>query len=426
MRFVELAGNFNRAWTIKAQHGRRKSALLFGLCAALTFCLEPVSRSDSASPPVPQSYFGLHIHHIGNTTPWPDVPFAEWRLWDAHVAWPNLEPRPGQWHFELLDSYVTAAEEHGVNILLPLGLSPTWASARPNERSTYQAGNAAGPGRIEDWRNYVRTVARRYKGRIHDYEIWNEPNYKGFWTGSTEEMIALTRDAEKVIHEIDPSAIIVSPSATTVAGEQWLSEFLAGGGGKYVDVIGYHLYVMPQPPEETLPLLNKVRQIMQENGVQEKPLWNTEMGWAFPKPFPSGELAAAYLVRTYLLCWSRGVQRLYWYAWDNHGWVSIETTERDNKTLAPAGRAYATVQTWMVGARLTECSQDGAQAWTCKLSRNGATQWIVWNAGGAKSYIPPAQWHAKFIVSLQGVSQAVTKSGFDAGPSPVLVTSATR
>ena len=80
--------------------------------------------------PVPASFFGMHIHHAGGATPWPEVPFAEWRLWDAGVAWPSIEPRRGQWQFAELDRYVDLAQHAGVGLLLPLGLSPGWASAR--------------------------------------------------------------------------------------------------------------------------------------------------------------------------------------------------------------------------------------------------------------------------------------------------------
>ena len=296
-------------------------------------CQENPSIPAMSDQPIPASFFGMHIHRAGGATPWPEVPFAEWRLWDAFVAWPSLEPRKGQWHFEMLDRYVALAERGGVGLLLPLGLSPAWASSRPSEKSTYSPGNAAEPTDIRDWRTYVRTVATRYKGRIHEYEIWNEPNLKGFWTGDVGQMIDLTREAYEVIHRIDPDARVVSPSATGPNGAGWLREFLRRGGGQYVDVIGYHFYVMPQPPEMMVPLINNVREVMRENGAGAKPLWNTETGWGYPRPFPSRELAASYLVRAHLLAWSSGVQRFYWYAWDNHTWVSLQTTEPDNSTL---------------------------------------------------------------------------------------------
>ena len=65
----------------------------------------------------------------------------------------------------------------------------------------------------------------------------------------------------------------------------------------------------------------------------------------------------------------------------------------------------------------------GDNTWTCKLSRNGSIEWIVWNPAHSESFIPPEKWHAKFVVSLQGVLQALTNSGFEAGFSPALVTS---
>jgi hypothetical protein len=185
----------------------------------------------------------MHIHNAATTTPWPPIPIGSWRLWDSRVAWPQLEPNKGQWNLALLDQYLSLAEEHKTEVLLPLGLSPQWASARPMEHSVYQPGNAAEPANVADWQNYVDTVATHCKGRVHAYEIWNEPNEKGFWTGTTSQMVILTQAASNIIHRIDPSAIVISPSATTSTGPTWLSEFFNYGGGKYVDVIGYHFYV---------------------------------------------------------------------------------------------------------------------------------------------------------------------------------------
>jgi hypothetical protein len=278
------------------------------LCARPFPAAEGTNLTPPAAP-VPQSFFGMHIHRAASTTPWPSVSVAEWRLWDAYVAWPNLEPARNQWRFQMLDRYVALAEQHNVGLLLPLGLSPAWASARPMEKSTYQPGFAAEPRDSADWRAYVRMVVQRYKGKIAAYEIWNEPNLKQFWSGSVEQMVELTRQASEIIHGVDPQALVVSPAATQRAGMQWLAEFLAKGGGNFVDVIGYHFYVSPQPPEAIAPLVESVRRIMAQGGAGSKPLWNTEIGWSSPKPFPSQEQAAAYLVRSAIINWAAGVHR---------------------------------------------------------------------------------------------------------------------
>jgi len=370
--------------------------------------------------PVPSELFGMHFHHLGTTTPWPGIPIAEWRLWDAYVGWPNLEPMRGRWRFETLDKYVALASEHHVGLLLPLGLSPTWASARPQEKSTYQPGAAAEPRNIEDWRFYVGTVVRRYKGRIQAYEIWNEPNLKQFWSGSVDQMITLTREASQIIRDIDPQAVIVSPSATQDRGVPWLGEFLLKGGGAFVDVIGYHLYIAPQPPEATLSLVSSVRQTMVQTGVGEKPLWNTEAGWFLPKPFPP-ELAAAYLVRAFIINWATGVRRLYWYAWDNHGWVSLETTQSDSRTLTPAGSAYGVAARWLSGARMLTCKSDAKQVWICALDRDGHHQWILWSASGQYSFRVPPEWHVNQQELVSGAREPVEDADIQLGPAPILL-----
>ena len=126
-------------------------------------------------------------------------------LWDAYVTWPNLEPARGKWDFSRLDKYVAIAEKRGVSILLPLGLTPAWASARPAEASNYKPGNAAEPSNLELWRNYVRTVASRYKGRIRTYELWNEPNIPKFFSGSVDMLVKLTQIAREELKKVDPN-----------------------------------------------------------------------------------------------------------------------------------------------------------------------------------------------------------------------------
>ena len=221
-------------------------AIVPAICAQLV-------RTPTPASTIPHTYFGMHIHGMvtprpGNTRPagWPTVPFGSWRLLAAYVDWPQLEPARGQWNFAALDRYLQLAEQHHVEVLLPLVLSPAWASSRPNEKSSYSPGNAAPPANLDDWQTYVRTVATRYKGRISDYEIWNEPSVRTFFSGTPDEMVALTREASRILKEVDPRNVVVSPSAAE-GGTSWLDQFLAAGGGKYVNVIGYHFYVRHDP-----------------------------------------------------------------------------------------------------------------------------------------------------------------------------------
>jgi len=370
---------------------------------------------------VPSSYFGMHIHRATTTTPWPAIPFGNWRLWDAGVAWPQLEPNKGDWHFETLDKYVQLAQQHHVEILLTLGLTPQWASTRPQEASDYKPGNAAEPKDMRDWQDYVRAVATRYKGKIRDYEIWNEPNRKQDFSGDVHTMVELTRQASEIIKQVDPSNTVVSASATAVGGIPWFNQYLAQGAGKYVDVIGYHFYVTPEPPEKAVPLIQSVQQAMAANGISSKPLWDTETGWANPTVFTSPDQKAAYVARAYIIDWAAGVSRFYWYAWDNHGWVTLEMTNRDTEQPALPAFAYATTESWLVGAVMKSCDSTGGGTWVCELSKGNSPSWIVWNADGDVQFQIPARWQAHSVTDLSGNEKKLHGGVIPVGISPQLL-----
>ena len=82
----------------------------------------------------------------------------------------------------------------------------------------------------------------------------------------------------------------------------------------------------------------------------------------------------------YVLNWAAGVSRFYWYAWDNHAWVSIQTTWPDSRTLTPAGQAYGTVQKMAHGNRARMAVKKTQITYGCAASPEMASpSWIIWN-----------------------------------------------
>lgn len=391
--------------------------------------------------PIPPAYFGLHIHDA-QLSAWPAIPFGAWRLWDAQGSvWPDLEPQKGQWNFERLDKYVESAHGRSVEILLPLAHSPAWASARPDEPSAYGPGWAAEPRDIADWRNYVRRVGQRYKGVVRYYEVWNEPNVKRFYSGSVEQLVALTRAAREELKAIDPTVVVVSPSYVDPTGLKQLDEFLARGGGKYVDVIGFHFYATSERPEDMLSMIQRVRRVMEKRGVGGKPLWNTEVGWiiatsrgpidpvkvGFPRETPvlNAEEASAYVARSLILSWAAGVNRLYWYAWDNK---AMGLSEDDGKILKPAAHAYSQTYRWLRNGTLDFCRSSSRGVWACQLTGHGGERaWLVWSTGGVARWMPPTDWRPEEREELDGRLTRIigAEKGVAIGTSPVLIRSAT-
>src|SRR5258708_10877125 len=200
------------------------------------------TRLQPPSTPIPESYFGLHVHHL-EFSGWPKAQFGALRLVDSLVRWYDLEPKKGQWNWERLDKIVDMAQQHHVQVLYTFLSTPTWASARPNEVPTSpQPGDSAEPKDMNDWRDFVRAVATRYKGRIQGYEIWNEPNNPLFFSGKPETLLAIRRYAYKRLHQVDPSVVVVSPPLTH-SNFNYFDTYLLPSAGEYCDAIGYHFYV---------------------------------------------------------------------------------------------------------------------------------------------------------------------------------------
>lgn len=445
-----MLNKLNAAWNaIDSRRIRRPwrlAAVLFLLAGTV---LAAWSRFGSAaeetylnvqSASIPPDYFGMHIHM--HDTPmagaWPAIPFGTWRLSDTGVSWPDLEPQKGVWRFELLDRYVEFVRKQGVEVLLPLVLTPRWASSRPDEPSNYhQPGWAAVPKDMADWRRYVSTVARRYQGKIRFYEIWNEPNTAGLYSGSVEQLIELTRAAREELKAADTEALLVSPSFVYKDGVKKLDEFLAKGGGRYVDVIGFHFYVAPDKPEDMLELIADVRRTMEKHGVAAKPLWNTETGWLIanrrgkidPKGvgFPpqtrilDSNEASAYVARALILSWAAGVKRVYWYAWDNK---AMGLSEDSGKFLKPAAHAYGQTRQWLHDGKLDFCRNNRRAIWTCQLTdSSGKRAWLVWSVEGETRWQPPAEWRSAELEYLDGRLTKIhgMEKGLLVSSSPVLI-----
>src|SRR5665213_1098357 len=194
------------------------------------------------SMPFSKQFFGIHT--LSPSRHWPTVPFGDMR--PAGVTWGALEPVKGLYNWDPLDFWLTQTEAHGVQFDYVFLNVPAWTSTKPDEECAGKRMGCAAPPHLADWDNFVRALATRYKGRISSYELWNEPNAGGYWSGSTEQMVELAQHAYTIIKSIDPGAIVTTPAASStgypLAHDAWLEKYLSAGGGKYADVIAWHGY----------------------------------------------------------------------------------------------------------------------------------------------------------------------------------------
>jgi len=378
-------------------------------------------------PTIGIAYFGTHLYRLvlnsgerNLQTIWPSSNIGAIRLWDSGTLWASIAPKPGQWEFGRMDTYVYQATVHKAEVLYTLGGTPRWASARPNEKCSYGLGCAAEPVRMAHWEEYVRRVVQRYHGRIKAYELWNEPNFSdiprdknapGFYTGSVANMVEMARIARKVLDENDHNAVLSTPGF--VNGSDRLELFLEAGGKKYVQAVAYHFYA--ENSDHFARQLLEVRAIMKRQGIENLPLWNTETGVNVlgPGDPPSGIAAhtqresAEKLAQYLILGASMGLEHFYHYAWDTpHGGMLA-----DNGDRLPNLDSYEKVQAWLIGAKMLGCRKVLPHAVMCEGERAGDRFAIAWSdSAGTYSLPAPSGWTAVSLEHLLDTSASLYSS----------------
>jgi hypothetical protein len=142
------------------------------------------------------------------------------------VEWGGLEPEPGRWDWQRFDERLALAEQNGLQTQALLAFCAQHA-ATPATMALYQQARAAGRKDAwliwsrhapDDaaWRRYVAAVVGRYKQRVALWEVWNEPDLDGFFSGSTDEYIRMLRSAYAEAKRADPGCTVMSGGFATV------------------------------------------------------------------------------------------------------------------------------------------------------------------------------------------------------------------
>ena len=343
---------------------------------------------------IQDSLFGLHVNGAERGV-WPTINFGSLRLWDNATSWTNIETSKGVFDWTNLDKVVADANTNGVtDILMVLSGTPTWATNQRNPISL-PAPNASGvPANMADWDDWVRAVATRYKGKITNYQPWNEANLKTFYTGTPAQMADLTKRAHDIIKSIDPSATIVAPSTglrLNGALQRFYPKFLKELKARNwpIDVWSAHTYPNSLgTTNDRRKLANTWINLLKAAKAPNLPLWDTENNYGLGGPGPGfpeqdikGTKAASWTAVTYLDALRLGVSRVYLYQWGpyNDLW-GIQYNDG-----APGAIAMNTLQEWIVGTTYKGCKEAKRKV-TCKFRTSDGVNQIVYSETRKKKF----------------------------------------
>lgn len=241
-------------------------------------------------------------------------------------SWRQIEPTRDEWHWQLADEVVAGAAYYGLDLVVRLDQHPAWASAVSTALN-------APPDDLADYVRFVRCVAERYRGRVLGYVIWNEPNLAIDWGGRPPDPKAYTEmlcRSYEAIKAVDPAALVAAAGlaptdhndAEAMDERIFLRAMLEAGAGRCFDVLAAHPYGFGQPPDApraannglVMPRVEDLRDLLVQHGLQDRPIWATEMGWTVDRQGSQGwqavseEQQAAYLAQAV----ETAVQRWPW------------------------------------------------------------------------------------------------------------------
>ncbi|MFH1918936.1 MAG: hypothetical protein ABIP48_03475 [Planctomycetota bacterium] len=254
-----------------------------------------------------------------------------------HTKWRIVEPdRKGEWAWR--DEPIRIAKKAGLELIGSLDRCPNWASSAPAgtpDAGFYTGVGAWVPENWSDWENYVRETVRRYKGDVHVWEVWNEPNLTDWLiprAGQTraEAYVEMLKRTYPIVKREDPSATVIGGCVAGALTEhsppwQFTREIIDLGALELMDAFSFHQYITRSVDEGDEPIetwLGRLKRMMREAG-RPLPIINSEGGYANPgtslryRPCPANVVSpddmARWLVRQYVSQIACGVRQFFFY-----------------------------------------------------------------------------------------------------------------
>jgi polysaccharide biosynthesis protein PslG len=215
---------------------------------------------------------------------------ADWHRID--IKWSVVDRCNGTYDWSVYDDDIREATRRGLKTLATLAYSPrcrrpaAWSDKWGPDSVRRRAAFAA----------FARATARRYRGRISAYELWNEPNLEIFWRPAPDvaDYVALVKWAYARIKAVDPNAVVLA-GATAPAPDRsrridevtFIRRAYELGIAGSFDAWSHHPYTAPSRASGTHRENSwfqmccgtpSIRSTMDANGDAGKQIWGTEYG----------------------------------------------------------------------------------------------------------------------------------------------------
>jgi xylan 1,4-beta-xylosidase len=309
-----------------------------------------------------------------------------------------------EYNWQYIDELYDFLHSIGMKPFVELSFMPS-ALASGSKTIFWWRGNVTPPKDMKKWADFIRAFVLHERERYGDaevrtwyFEVWNEPNLSGFFSGTQQQYFDLYAATARAIKSVSPDYKVGGPAT---AGCGWIPEFIHFCDTNHApaDVIATHTYgvesgyldeygnggtVLSPNPNSIFGDVKRVRQQIADSAMPKLELHFTEWSSSYTPadPFHDSYHSTAYILDKLKKCGDAAQSMSYWTftdifeepgpRWEAfHGGFGLMNYQDIKK---PAFYAYQFLN--RLGA--TELKNSDPSSWVC-ADKDGGVQALVWD-----------------------------------------------
>jgi len=290
--------------------------------------------TTAPAPPAGADAYGMNLGLNGRdldradqTTPLVAATGAGWARFG--IAWARVQPQAdGAFQWAAYDAIVDRLRADGREILATLAFTTQWNTTAPPEETRLDRREHYPPRDWDAWGRYVFETVSHYRGQVRTWEIWNEPDLRGFWSGTPAEYARLLAIAADNVRRADPDSVVVL-GGLSLGGSpgsldpDFFGDILADPtypAAASFDVANIHHY---GAVSEARRRMAYVQGELARFGVDDRPIWVTEAGYPSEATYQTlpgyqgPDAPARWLAELLPELFGLGAAKVFWFQLDD-------------------------------------------------------------------------------------------------------------
>ncbi|MDY7041430.1 MAG: hypothetical protein SVX38_11255, partial [Chloroflexota bacterium] len=372
------------------------------------------------------------------------------------LSWYDVEATEGTFDFSVYEDEVSTDAASGLEINAILMGTPDWAATGGSsfaprihaEQKTppltfsafgWTSTSASPPLNLDlawddpanYWGRFVYNTVSHFKDSVQYWEMWNEPDYDYFWTGTAAQYYQLLKVGYQAAKAADPDCTVLFGAPMLYGDDGTFFEQVlalirddptAPDNNYYFDIIPMHLYANSAQLYDNVEWLRWRLSLYDRPGsddLENKPIWVNEMGvriWGEP-PGPdhrvewsaTTEEQANYVIQGIANGLAARVERLFYFRLHDSDMSDAYGLVRNDKSLRPAYDAYQVAATYLSDPLWVSRVPSGPNVRVSLWGTPRGKVSVLWNTSPTTStYTLPAILDSATVVDKRGQTQTIT------------------